>query len=196
MGRIFDEENIIAWRRCVFEIFWNHSYAFHIMKSDFKLCSYRKFQVFQKVLGLHVFDWSNLSLDQLKNVNFEAKTLCLFRFMFDSFWSIETSFKIFWSLLDSSRPIEFHVFFWNKRNQTSSFQTLSSSSQFLYTQFLFLFLFFFESKLQVFFPQQLVRPFYPSFLIKLHAYMHFYQIFQNFRTKGILRFLMILSVLI
>ena len=70
-------------------------------------------------------------------------------------------FKIFWSLLDSSRSIKFPVCFWNKRNQINSFQTLSSSSQFLYTQFLFLFLFFFESKLQVFFPSTTVKTFLP-----------------------------------
>ena len=98
---------------------------------------------------------------------------------------------------DRSKIVFF--FFWvNKKESNHMFfivlSSLSNSFRFLFTQKKNICPFLSQS-FKGFLPRQLVRHFYPFFLFILHAFMHFHQKILKVRTKRILGFLMILSVL-
>ena len=165
---IFGEEKLNFWRRCVFKNFWNHSYAFQIMKTGYELYFCRKFRVFQKfwVLGFLI----------------DKKKIYIYIYIFRPKLTLSfDSCLIGWTLflkhfynfsipLDQSNVMFFKVF---KKNQISfsKFCLPFDSSRFLYIQKNF---FFFGS-----FPSQKLKDFYlhtryDSFILSFWLiYMHF-----------------------
>ena len=181
---IFEEKswslrkNLIGWRKCVFEDFWNHSYTFHIMKTGFKLCFYRKFQVFKKK-NLWVFmfsiDWTFFSTNR-KMWIFRPKLIANsipIRLLLDQSNFVSLNLR---SLLDCSRLIEIRIFWIRKAFDTSVYPIPFHSLQFL--SFLENFLLsLLESKLQGFLRCHLVRLFYHFLSIIFNLHMHNHQIF-------------------
>ena len=106
---------------------------------------------------------------------------------------------LFNSCPDSSRPIKFHFFKKQLGIRSGVHHSFCLSLQFLsqslITQNLCLFL---GQRFKSFLTHSRVRHFYPFFLNKLHAFMHFFFIkkIQNFSIKANFGFLMILCILI
>ena len=139
-------------------------------------CFCRKFSRFFKISDSLGFDQSN----QFKKKNLVLRLKlsgCL-----DSSWSVGSIFK--WFSIPVSIPLDwsklFFFFFLNKktktyRNQiTCSLVFLSSFSiPLLIPSYLKFFGLFLSQSFKGFLPHHKVRLFYPFFLFKLHAFMHF-----------------------
>ena len=152
---LFEEEKLNFWWGKFYFLkkmcFWKLLESF--MKLGFELCFCRKFQVLKKFwVSAFSIVQSCLSTDR-KRAIFRSKLTISFDSCSIPFVQSKSVFKIFRLPLDSSRPIEFHVFQILKRNQISTFQNfvffLSSPLDFSTLNFFFFFVFS-ESKLQRF----------------------------------------------
>ena len=83
----------LSWRQWVFENIWNHSHAFHFLKSCFEKCFSKKKKKF-KFSKFSSLDRLNHIFDRLKMFRFYSKTLCLIRLILN-WYSTNRNWEIF-----------------------------------------------------------------------------------------------------
>ena len=102
------------------------------------------------------------------------------------------NFQVFKICMVFQVSIDQNCFLTDQKIQFLRLKVLAFFDSFRFSSLKIFFCLFLSQSFKSFLPQHLVRLFYPSFLFKLHAFMHFHQKFSNFWTKEILGFLMVL----